>query len=165
MLVTAPKVTAPYPATAMWLSIFNPENAPELGEAALDEEHRLIENFLDRLRAVILMRQSTSDQRLLVHEALSFLRRNCSHEEELMMRDLFPHVEEHKVAHQRLFERWGALDQALVTATYSRSLEVLNDVSDELLQHAVANCGTEQRFDRINADLVEVHRDDRRTSD
>ena len=41
MLVTAPKVTDPYPATAMWLSIFNPENAPELGEAALDEEHRL----------------------------------------------------------------------------------------------------------------------------
>jgi hypothetical protein len=30
----------------MWLSIFNPENAPELGEAALDEEHRLIEKHL-----------------------------------------------------------------------------------------------------------------------
>jgi hemerythrin len=89
----------------MWLSIFNPENAPELGETALDEEHRLIEKFLDRLHAAILMRQSTSDQRLLLHEALSFLRINSSHEEELMMRDLFPHIEEHKVAHQRLFQR------------------------------------------------------------
>jgi hemerythrin-like metal-binding protein len=135
MLVTAPKVTAPYPATAMWLSIFNPENAPELGEAALDEEHRLIEKYLDRLHAAILMRQSTSDQRLLLHEALSFLRINCSHEEELMMRDLFPHVEEHKGAHQRLFHRGESLDYVLATATCSRSLEVLDDVSNELLQH------------------------------
>lgn len=111
------------------------KDVPELGEQALDDEHRTIARFLSDLQAAITTGKPISEQRLLLHEALSFLRVNCMHEEELMRREKYPNLAIHSRAHERLYTRILWLDDALTRFTPAGAQEALSAISADLFHH------------------------------
>jgi hemerythrin-like metal-binding protein len=118
----------------MWKDCVDLKQLPALGDKALDDEHRAVAAFLTALHDAILTRKSLSDQRMILYETLSYLRVNCTHEEELMQHDKYPNATVHREAHERLHKALRWLDEILITAPASAQA-ALQDFTVDLLEH------------------------------
>lgn len=113
----------------------NPETLPSLGEATIDEEHRTVARHLAKLQEAIADRAALSEQRLILHEVVSYLRVNCGHEEDWMRRDAYPSLHVHLASHKSLFARLEWMDETLINVGTGASLEALAEITMDLYNH------------------------------
>lgn len=126
---------SPYSDCVITANFPNPETLPVLGEASIDEEHRTVARHLARLQSAIAESDAVSEQRLILHEVVSYLRVNCRHEEEWMTRDVYPNIQAHLASHKSLFARLEWMDEILINAGASASLEALAEITMDLYNH------------------------------
>ena len=113
----------------------NPETLPSLGNQLLDEEHRAVALHLARLQTAIANRFPVSEQRLILHEVVSYLRVNCAHEEDWMRRDGYPDLTWHLASHKSLYARLDWMDEILITSGGAAALEALAEITMDLYNH------------------------------
>lgn len=113
----------------------NPDTLPALGDELLDEEHRTVALHLARLQAAIAEGAPASEQRLVLHEAVSYLRVNCGHEEDWMRRDGYPDLQWHLSSHKSLFARLEWMDEILITSGGTGALDALAELTMDIYSH------------------------------
>jgi hemerythrin len=121
----------------VWAAFVSGEDFPNLGHEALDEEHRNIVRLLNDLHDAILQNQPIANQRFLLHQLESYLRVKCRSEEEMMQNDSYPHLENHRKAHEGLYRNLYEFQKVLSNSKVDDSLNGVRRIRDLLLQHVL----------------------------
>lgn len=119
----------------MWAAFIHSEDFPNLGHAAMDEEHARIAQLMNELHAAIQTNRPPGEQRYLLHQLEVYLRINNRGEEEMMEQDEFPSREAHRRTHQGLYRKLHEFERTLIAADAAASLAELRLIRNILLQH------------------------------
>lgn len=119
----------------MWAAFKQGEDFPDLGHAALDEEHEQISRLLNELQNAIQQRVPPRDQRFLLHQFEVYLRVNCREEEEMMEHDNYPNLKGHRAEHENLYRKLHEFERDLINGKQEESAEHLRNIRYSLLHH------------------------------
>jgi hemerythrin len=119
----------------MWAEFISGEDFPNLGYAALDQEHQQIAILMNNLHNAILQCLPVSEQRFLLHELEVYLRINCRAEEQMMEQDGFPNTLGHKQAHLALIHKLHHFEETVLLQNPAAILEELRFIRQMILQH------------------------------
>ncbi len=119
----------------MWFVSGTAKDFPDLGNAALDEEHETMMRHIDELRDAIAQHLPPADQRFLLHELEVDLRNNCQNEELMMQHDGFPDEQTHRQAHGALYRILYRLEGVLLGGDVAATLEELRVVRETIQNH------------------------------
>jgi hemerythrin len=119
----------------MWNAFLSESDLPNLGYAALEDEHSRIVQVMNELWEAVLARKPISEQRFLLHEFEVYLRINCRSEEELMEHDSYPHARLHTEAHYTMYRRLHDLERILLLQKLEPALQEIREVREILLRH------------------------------
>lgn len=83
-----------------------------VGVQAMDDQHGILMDTLNELRAMLLRGTSRRDVSLQLERLIEFTQMHFQSEEQLLLQQGFPGAEEHRKAHQHLLTRlYTALEQ------------------------------------------------------
>lgn len=139
----------PESGAPVWTAFLNPEDFPNLGHAALDDEHAQIARLTSNLHDAMLQNLPTTEQRFLLHELEVNLRVNCRSEEEMMESDRYPNRHAHIKSHELLYAKLHNLDRILIMHNTKAALEALIAVRELLLKHVKQEDHLVARWHRV----------------
>jgi hemerythrin-like metal-binding protein len=119
---------------SMWAT-FVGNDFPNLGFAALDDEHQQISGLLNELHDAILQSVPVSERRFLLHQFEVYLRMNCRGEEQMMEHDRYPHTLIHRHSHEELYRKLHNFDRILIEAGREDAIQELRSIRQVLVEH------------------------------
>ncbi len=83
-----------------------------VGVGAIDDQHGILMDTLNDLRAMLLRGADRHDVNLQLERLIDFTQMHFQSEEQLLLQQGFPGINEHRTAHQHLLAKlYAALDQ------------------------------------------------------
>lgn len=139
----------------MWAAFAKPEDFPNLGHEAIDDEHENIARLMNELHDAIHHRVALSEQRRLHHELETYVRVNNRSEEQMMETDSYPNRESHHKAHEAMYRKLYEYEKVLQAGREDASLQGLHALRELLIRHIAqedSRVASWHRIHNISAD-------------
>jgi len=135
----------------MWAAFAKPEDFPDLGHAAMDDEHENIIRLMNELHDAIFRRSALTDQQRLLHELETYIRVNNRSEEEMMEKDLYPNRETHHKSHESMYKKVYEYGKTLQAGRSDASLNGLHALREILVRHIAQEDSRVASWHRIHS--------------
>lgn len=112
----------------------------------IDQDHRVLVDLVNELHSATTRGAGQTVVATILRRAIESTREHLAHEEEIMAREGFPNLENHKIGHQEFINSLYALEQRLQAGSITVAAQLSSVLRDWLSIHIRRNDKELRRF-------------------